>query len=216
MLRYIFLSVIALVFLAACFFEFGFYERLQRGSDPDYLAETGHCLECDLSEANLSGADLDGANLTYANLRGANLTNANLNGAKLRGANLTDANLRGANLTGAQLKEANLDGVIGADFTGAYNVPDKYEEGLDVQKHHEHGLPAMLKLLFVIVGSLVLSVILVFSNPLPWSRAVLKMRPDDGPNFYGENLSWKEYILAFVGCFLLVGFTVYVLHPLYN
>ena len=191
MLRYIFLSVIALIFLAACFFEFGFYERLQRGSDPDYLAETGHCLECDLSEANLSGADLDGANLTYANLRGANLT-------------------------GAQLKEANLDGVIGADFTGAYNVPDKYEEGLDVQKHHEHGLPAMLKLLFVIVGSLVLSVILVFSNPLPWSRAVLKMRPDDGPNFYGENLSWKEYILAFVGCFLLVGFTVYVLHPLYN
>ena len=191
MLRYIFLSVFALIFLAACFFKFGFYERLQRGSDLDYLAETGHCLECDLSEANLSGADLDDAYLTYANLRGANLT-------------------------GAQLKEANLDGVIGADFTGAYNVPDKYEEGLDVQKHHEHGLPAMLKLLFVIVGSLVLSVILVFSNPLPWSRAVLKMRPDDGPNFYGENLSWKEYILAFVGCFLLVGFTVYVLHPLYN
>jgi len=34
---------------------------------------------------------------------------------------LGNADLSGANLTGA-----NLDGVIGADFSGAYNVPDKY------------------------------------------------------------------------------------------
>ena len=34
---------------------------------------------------------------------------------------LTEANLSGKDLTGA-----NLDGVIGADFTSALNVPDKY------------------------------------------------------------------------------------------
>ena len=44
-----------------------------------------------------------------------------LGNADLSGADLTRANLSRANLIGA-----NLDGVIGADFSGAYNVPDKY------------------------------------------------------------------------------------------
>jgi len=34
--------------------------------------------------------------------------------------------LSGKDLTGANLDGANLDGVIGADFTGALNVPPKY------------------------------------------------------------------------------------------
>ena len=46
--------------------------------------------------------------------------------ADLIGANLTDADLTGAILVGANLTDAILDGVIGADFTGALNVPAKY------------------------------------------------------------------------------------------
>ena len=90
----------------------------------------------DLSGANLTGADLTGADLLQADLSGANLTGANLTGANLTGANLTEtdltgANLDGANLTNADLFRADLSGaklydVIGADFTGALNVPAKY------------------------------------------------------------------------------------------
>ena len=62
------------------------------------------------------GCDLAEADLTAANLRGANLS----------GADLGHAILTGADLSGANLHEANLDGVIGADFTGAFNVPPEY------------------------------------------------------------------------------------------
>jgi uncharacterized protein YjbI with pentapeptide repeats len=44
----------------------------------------------------------------------------------LTGADLTDATLTGADLSGADLKAARLDDVIGADFTGALNVSEKY------------------------------------------------------------------------------------------
>ena len=47
-------------------------------------------------------------------------------GAKLPGADLTGANLVWTNLVWADLLGANLDNVIGADFTGAINVPAKY------------------------------------------------------------------------------------------
>ena len=101
------------------------------GNDLDKLKKTNVCVECDLSGANLGGANLGGAdlyatNLYDANLRMANLTGANLRGANLRKANLTEANLTEANLYGSDLHGANFDGVIGADFTGALNVPAKY------------------------------------------------------------------------------------------
>ena len=52
---------------------------------------------------------------------------ANLKDADLSGADLVWANLSGADLSGADLLGANLDNVvIGADFTGARNVPAKY------------------------------------------------------------------------------------------
>ena len=41
-------------------------------------------------------------------------------------ADLTGANLDDAWLIGANLDKANLTDVIGADFTGAVNVPPKY------------------------------------------------------------------------------------------
>ena len=39
---------------------------------------------------------------------------------------MMDADLSGADLSGATLSGATLDGVIGADFTGALNVPERY------------------------------------------------------------------------------------------
>ena len=67
-------------------------------NDLGQLKQSGfnECVECDLSGANLTGANLTGADLGVANLIGANLT----------GADLTL--------------------VVGADFSGALNVPDKY------------------------------------------------------------------------------------------
>ena len=51
----------------------------------------------------------------------------------MSGANLTRADLTGllggefgADLSRATLSGATLDGVIGADFTGALNVPERY------------------------------------------------------------------------------------------
>ena len=77
-------------------------------NDLGQLKQSGfnECVECDLSGANLTGAYLYGANLTGANLAGADLGVANLIGANLTGADLTL--------------------VVGADFSGALNVPDKY------------------------------------------------------------------------------------------
>ena len=79
-----------------------------------------------LQAADLSGADLSGADLSGAYLFRADLSGAYLNGADLSSATLIWTNLSGADLSGADLLGANLDNVIGADFTGALNVPAKY------------------------------------------------------------------------------------------
>ena len=76
--------------------------------------------------ANLKDADLSGADLSERILQAADLSGADLAGADLVWANLSGANLSGADLSGADLLGANLDNVIGADFTGARNVPAKY------------------------------------------------------------------------------------------
>jgi len=122
--------------------------------NPKQHDNAASCQECDLRaaslvEANLKGADLSGANLWQANLKwanlasanlteadledalleGANLSGADLSGAKLFLANLSGADLSGANFNKADLFGAHLDGVIGADFSGALNVPE-YTKGL--------------------------------------------------------------------------------------
>ena len=84
------------------------------------------CRECNRAHADLPQADLSGANLAGAGLFGAILSDTKLSRAALIDAKLTGANLAHADLTGADLTGANLDGVIGADFTDALNVPDKY------------------------------------------------------------------------------------------
>ena len=87
------------------------------------LKETGNCIRCTLTGADLKGANLTGANLSQADLTGADLKGANLiradlsyanlKGADLSYANLTVAKLTGANLTGANMKNIrNLDSAI--------------------------------------------------------------------------------------------------------
>ena len=80
----------------------------------------------DLSDRILQAADLSGAYLFRADLSGAYLNGADLSSATLIWTNLSGADLSGADLSGADLLGANLDNVIGADFTGAINVPAKY------------------------------------------------------------------------------------------
>jgi len=84
-----------------------------------------------LTDAWLSGANLAAVNLSMVylsgfNLSGKNLSEANLTDAWLVRADLTNANLTAAILVEADLTRANLDDVVGADFRGALNVPDKY------------------------------------------------------------------------------------------
>ena len=91
------------------------------------LKDTGDCINCDLSGANLEdaklmgadlkGAKLMGADLKVAKLSGANLEGADLEGADLKDANLTEAELSGANLTGANLNYAIMEGVIFCNTT---------------------------------------------------------------------------------------------------
>ena len=88
-----------------------------------------NCPACDLIGVQLESANLSGADLAGAKLRGASLSYADFTGANLSAANLTGANLGWADLYGPgtiAMTAANLDDIIGADFTGALNVPEKY------------------------------------------------------------------------------------------
>ena len=129
MLRYIFLSVFALLLLTAC--GAGRNGQLggkvtDNGSQPTKSDTSGvgkdvaqflrHPIPKSCHECNLTMADLSGAKLSLVDLSGPQLYMANLSGADLSGVNLTEADLFGA----------NLDGVIGADLSGALNVPAKY------------------------------------------------------------------------------------------
>ena len=149
MLRYVFLSVFALLLLTGCgdgiTGQAGGAKPVTGTKSPDdrktrqTTAETKNdlalfleqpssqsCQQCDLSGADLTGADLTGANLVDADLTGANLSGAylfraNLTGVSLIGANLTNADLTKANLTGANLNGAFLAEAMlsGANLKGA-------------------------------------------------------------------------------------------------
>ena len=59
-------------------------------SDLDTLEETGVCVKCDLSGANLSEANLTNAYLSSANLTNARLDNTNLTGIIFCGTKMPD------------------------------------------------------------------------------------------------------------------------------
>ena len=134
MLRYIFLSVFVLLLLTALVLTVCGYGRngqlggkvTDNGSQPtksdtsvvgwDVAQFLRHPIPKSCHECNLTMADLSGAKLSLVDLSGTQLYMANLSGADLSAADLTEADFF----------EANLDGVIGADLSGALNVPARY------------------------------------------------------------------------------------------
>ena len=119
MLRYIFLSVFALLLLTAC----GDGRNGQLGGK---VTDNGS----QPTKSDTSGVGKDAAQFLRhpipKSCHECDLRMADLSGAKLYLANLSGADLSGANLTEADFFGANLDGVIGADLSGALNVPAKY------------------------------------------------------------------------------------------
>jgi hypothetical protein len=63
---------------------------------------------CNLMNANLSGAKLENASFVGTDLSPANLSGADLTDASLADANLQNSDLSGANLTGADLSDTSL------------------------------------------------------------------------------------------------------------
>jgi uncharacterized protein YjbI with pentapeptide repeats len=86
MMRYIFLSLLALILLTAC----------GGNKDLELLIETRHCEDCNLKGVDLSGHDLIDADITFTNLSKANLRHANLTDAHLHHT----ANKNGPPMTG--------------------------------------------------------------------------------------------------------------------
>ena len=76
--------------------------------DLQKLKDTGNCEECDLRDADLSGAYLSGANLRDAYLSGADLRDANLSGANLRDAKLNYARMKGAILCNTTMPDGSV------------------------------------------------------------------------------------------------------------
>ena len=129
MLRYIFLSVFALLLLTAC----GDGDTGQDVSEEP--ASTG---SADGSSNNFSEVFGNQAGIIKDDDHGADVDTflqdentpkrcprCDLTKIGLPNADLFQADLSEANLTGANLIDAFLDGVTGADFTGAVNVPAK-------------------------------------------------------------------------------------------
>ena len=86
--------------------------------------------QCDLREA-----DLTGANLRDADLRGADLRDARIWDTDLRFADLRDADLRGASFINTDLRFADFRGadLRGVYLKGAKNLIDANLQGADLR-----------------------------------------------------------------------------------
>lgn len=85
--------------------------------NPDHrerLGMTGSCVDCDFTNADLSGLNATG-NLSGSRFDGSKLYKANFKGANLKGASFAGADLTGANFTDAL--EANFQGASTDDTT---------------------------------------------------------------------------------------------------
>ena len=67
-------------------------------SDFYKLKNTKRCIECDLTDLNLSRLNLRGLNLSESDLSGSDLSGVNLSRVNLSGTNLKNINLTGTNL----------------------------------------------------------------------------------------------------------------------
>ena len=149
MLRYVFLSVFALLLLTACgdglTDQEGGQEPVTDTSSQGFSNVSGNQAGAasvsdgaisvgttkyyfrsrigreELVSAYSAGHDLTGVILSGVNLSGLDLTYANLSEANLTDANLSGANLSDADLTGANLTDTDLEGadLFKANLTGA-------------------------------------------------------------------------------------------------
>jgi len=81
-------------------------------SDFYKLKNTKKCIECDLTDLNLSRVNLRRVNLSGSDLSGSDLSGSDLSGSDLSGVNLSRVNLNGTNLGNINLTGANLNRII--------------------------------------------------------------------------------------------------------
>ena len=81
-------------------------------SDFYKLKNTKKCIECDLTDLNLSRLILRRVNLSGSDLSGSNLSGSDLSGSDLSGVNLSRVNLSGTNLKNINLTGTNLNRII--------------------------------------------------------------------------------------------------------
>ena len=67
-------------------------------SDLNKFKNTKKCIECDLTDLNLSRLNLRDVNLSGSDLSGSDFSGSDLSRANLSGANLSKTNLTGVNL----------------------------------------------------------------------------------------------------------------------
>ena len=79
-------------------------------SDFYKLKNTKKCIECDLTDLNLSRLILRRVNLSGSDLSGSDLSGSDLSGSDLSGSDLSGVNLSRVNLSGTNLKNINLTG----------------------------------------------------------------------------------------------------------
>ena len=81
-------------------------------SDFYKLKNTKKCIECDLTDLNLSRLNLRDVNLSGSDLSGSDLSGSDLSGSDLNGVNLSRVNLNGAKLKNINLTGTNLNRII--------------------------------------------------------------------------------------------------------
>jgi len=81
-------------------------------SDFYKLKNTKKCIECDLTDLNLSRLILRRVNLSGSDLSGSDLSGSDLSGSNLSGVNLSRGNLSGTNLKNINLTNTNLNRII--------------------------------------------------------------------------------------------------------
>jgi len=85
-----------------------------KDSDFYKLKDTKKCIECDLTDLNLSRlnlreVNLSGSDLSGSDLSGSDLSESNLSGVNLSRVNLSGTNLKNVNLTGTDLNRIIID-----------------------------------------------------------------------------------------------------------
>ena len=98
-------SVLSILFSSGDVFAY-------KESDFYKLKNTKKCIECDLTDLNLSRLILRRVNLSGSDLSGSDLSGSDLSGSDLSGVNLSRVNLSGTNLKNTNLTGTNLNRII--------------------------------------------------------------------------------------------------------